>query len=167
MEWKTKKVKLFFSRQGKNGKWKVLMTTNITLSFIEMIKIYQIRWTIEVFFKETKQLLGLGKCQSKDFDAQISSITITMIQYLLLSLRFRFDNYETKGILFAQIKEELIEYRLNERLWGLFLELVKIIETIFDGIDCDDIIAKLLNNPDAAKIINRILPQTDVGKQAA
>ena len=46
VEWKSKKIKLFFSRQGKNGKWKVFITTNPGLSFIQMIEIYQIRWTI-------------------------------------------------------------------------------------------------------------------------
>ena len=46
VEWKSKKIKLFFSRQGKNGKWKVFITTNPGLSFIQMIEIYQTRWTI-------------------------------------------------------------------------------------------------------------------------
>jgi len=40
----------FFSKKGVNGKWKVLVCTNTRLSFVEMIEIYQIRWTIEVFF---------------------------------------------------------------------------------------------------------------------
>ena len=61
-------LKMFFSRQGKNGKWRVFITTDTELLFIRMIEIYQIRWSIEVFFKEAKQLLGLGKCQSNDFD---------------------------------------------------------------------------------------------------
>ncbi len=167
VEWKKKKVKLFFSRQGKNGKWKVLMTTHTGLSFIQMIEIYQIRWTIEVFFKESKQLLGLGRCQSNDFDAQVAQTTITMIQHLLLTLRLRFDQYESKGALFAQAKEEFIQYRLNDRLWGLFIALVQIINDLFDGIDCDDLIYKLLNDPKAAKILNRIIPDVDIGRQAA
>jgi hypothetical protein len=37
-----------------------------------MIEVYQIRWTVEVFFNEGKQLLGLERCQSNDFDAQNS-----------------------------------------------------------------------------------------------
>ncbi|MCK5209470.1 MAG: transposase, partial [Cyclobacteriaceae bacterium] len=165
--WKSKQVKLFFSRQGKNGKWKVLMTTNTNLSFIQMIKIYQIRWTIEVFFKEAKQLLGLGRCQSNDFDAQIADMTTTMIQHQILTLRFRFEHYESKGELFSQAKEEIIQLRLNERLWGLFLELVKIIETIFDGVDSDDIIFKLLNDEKVAEYFSKIFGDVDIGKAAA
>jgi len=44
-------IKMFFSRQGTNGKWRVFITTDTELSFIRMIEIYQIRWTVEVFFK--------------------------------------------------------------------------------------------------------------------
>jgi hypothetical protein len=51
------------------------------------------------FFKEAKQLLGLGKCQSNDFDAQIADTTITLIQYILLTLKFRFEHYETYRLL--------------------------------------------------------------------
>lgn len=165
--WKSKQVKLFFSRQGKNGKWKVLVTTNTNLSFIQMMKIYQIRWTIEVFFKEAKQLLGLGRCQSNDFDAQIADLTTTLIQHQILTLRFRFEHYESKGALFAHVKEDIIQYRLNERLWGLFLELVKIIETIFDGVDSDEIIYRLLNDEKAAEYFNNIFWDMDIGKTAA
>ncbi|MBC8484801.1 MAG: transposase [Bacteroidetes bacterium] len=50
-------LKMFFSRQGQNGKWKVFITTNTELSFIRMIEIYQIRWSIEVFFYG-KQILS-------------------------------------------------------------------------------------------------------------
>ena len=57
-------------------KWHGLLTTNLDLSFEQAYKIYSKRWSIEVFFKESKQHLGLGKCQSQDFDAKIASITI-------------------------------------------------------------------------------------------
>ena len=121
VDYKGKPLKIFFSRQGKNGKWKVFVTTDTGLSFIKMIEIYQIRWSIEVFFKESKQLLGLGKCQANDFDSQIADTTITMIQYILLTLRYRFDHYESKGALFKGIEEDIIQYRLSERLWALFI----------------------------------------------
>lgn len=157
VQWNGKQVMLFFSKQGKNGKWKTFLTTNTSLTFIEMIKIYQLRWCIEVFFKETKQLFDLGKCQSTDFDAQIADTTMVMIRYMMASLRFRFDNYESKGAIFEQTKEKAIMYSLGERLWGLFLELVKIIEVLFDGCDSDEIIRRLLDNQEAADTIGRLL----------
>lgn len=95
-------IKMFFSRQGTNGKWRVSITTDTELSFIRMIEFYQIRWTVEVF-KEAKQLLGLGKCQSNDFDAQIADTTITMIQHILMTLKYRFEHYETKAAIRSSI----------------------------------------------------------------
>ncbi|MDR3252965.1 MAG: transposase [Tannerella sp.] len=85
---------LFFTRQGKRGKWKVLLTTDTGLNFVQAVEKYQIRWSIEVFFKDAKQLLNLGGCQSGNFDAQIADTTVTMIAYILLAFRYRFDHYE-------------------------------------------------------------------------
>jgi predicted nucleic acid-binding Zn finger protein len=152
-------IKMFFSRKGSNGKWKVFITTDTALSFIRMIETYQIRWTIEVFFKEGKQLLGLGRCQSKDFDAQIADTTITMIQHILLTLKFRFEHYETKGALFNHIREGIIQSRLNERLWGLFIELIRVIDVLFDGVDEMEILERILYDETAYELIKRLLPE--------
>jgi hypothetical protein len=107
---------LFFSKQGKNGKWKTFMSTNTSLSFIEMVKIYQLRWCIEVFFKESKQLFGLLLPTLHD---GITKIPVTTMK--------------AKGLY----------------LWGLFLELVKIIEVLFD----DDIIHRLLENEQQGSVL--------------
>ena len=55
------KVAVFISRRGKNGKWHTLISTNTAISFVKAIEVYSIRWSIEVFFKEAKQLFRLGK----------------------------------------------------------------------------------------------------------
>jgi predicted nucleic acid-binding Zn finger protein len=152
-------IKMFFSRKGSNGKWRVFITTNTELSFMKMIEIYQIRWTEEVFFKEGKQLLGLGKCQSNDFDAQIADTTVTMIQHILLTLKFRFEHYETKGALFNHVREGIIQFQLDERLWGLFIEVIRVIEVLFDGIDEMELWERILNDEKAYEMINRLLPK--------
>ena len=82
------KVKIFLTRKGVNGAWHTIISTNTNLTFNRMIEIYNIRWTIEVFFKEAKQLLGLGKSQSTNFDVQVAQTTITMIPFLLVSLKY-------------------------------------------------------------------------------
>jgi len=152
-------VKMFFSQKGSKGKWRVFITTDTSLSFIRMIEIYQIRWTVEVFFKEAKQLLGLGRCQSNDFDAQIADTTITMIQYILLTLKFRFEHYETKGALFSHIRDGIIETRLNERLWGLFVELIRVMVVLFDDMDEMDLLTRILEDDRAYEMISRLLPK--------
>ncbi len=88
----------------------------------------------------------MGSCQSNDFDAQIADTTITMIQHILLTLRYRFDHYESMGALFAGIKEGIISHRLNERIWGLFIELLKLIETVFIEIDEEQLLERIIND---------------------
>ena len=160
-------IKMYFSRQGTNGKWRVFITTSTELSFIKMIEIYQIRWTVEVFFKEAKQLLGLGRCQSKDFDAQVADTTITLIQHMMLTLKYRFEHYETKGALFNHVREGIIQSRLDERLWGLFIELLRLIEVLFDGLDEMEILERILNDEKAYEMINRLLQSEPEMKKAA
>jgi predicted nucleic acid-binding Zn finger protein len=154
---KGKPIRLFFSKQGKNGKWKVFLCTDTKLSFIKMIEIYQIRWTIEVFFKESKQLLGLGQCQSNSFDAQVADTTITMVQYILLTMRYRIEHYESMAGLFSEVKEAAVKQRLDQRLWGLFIELMQIIAVLFEDIDEQELLEKIFQNEKVSQMINHIL----------
>jgi hypothetical protein len=87
-----------------------------------MIEIYQIRWTIEVVFKEGHLLLRLGRCQSNSFDAQIADTTMTMIQHILLNMTHRVEHYESIAGLVSNLKEATVRQRLDQRLWGLFIE---------------------------------------------
>jgi hypothetical protein len=149
-------IPLFFSRKGTQGDWKVLLTTDIKLSFKKLIEHYQVRWSIEVFIKEAKGLLNLGGCQSSDFDAQIADTTIVMITYILLSLRFRFENYESKGALFRVMNADYLRMTLDKRLWKLFMEVICVFAEIFD-MDADDLLKRVLNKPEAEKILNHYI----------
>jgi len=157
VSFKGKTIKLFFSKQGKNGKWKVFLCTNTKLSFIKMIEIYQIRWTIEVFFKESKQLLGLGRCQSNSFDAQVADTTITMVQHILLTMRYRVEHYESMVGMFSNIKEAAVKQRLDQRLWGLFIELIQIVSVLFEDIDEQELLEKIFQNEKVSQIVEHIL----------
>ncbi len=78
-------VKLYVCRFPYQKQWLVFLPTATSLSFGAMMAIYAIRWTIEVFFKEMKQQLRLGQCQSRDFDAQIAYVTTCCIFYIFLA----------------------------------------------------------------------------------
>ena len=143
---------LFFSRRGKNDKWKVLLTTDTKLTFKGLIGHYQVRWVVEVFYRESKQLLNLGRCQSSNFDAQVAETTISMIAYLLLTLRFRYDNYEAKGALYRSMNADVLRETLDRRLWGLFIELVCSVCEVLE-MDADDLLEKMLANPKAESMI--------------
>jgi len=144
VEYKGYTMKLFFS-QFNDRSWNVLMTDDRNLTFAEAIKIYTKRWSIEVFFKETKQHLALGKDQSRDFDGQIASFTCVFLVYIMVSLRRRFSAYESMGDLFRKIESEILETTLTERLWGVFIELQHSILQVM-GISFDDLIQIMLSN---------------------
>jgi len=149
-------VTLFFSRVGTKGEWKVILTTDTQLSFQQTIEIYQIRWSIEVFFKETKQLLNLGGCQSSTFDAQIADTTITMIAYILLAFRFRYDHYESMGALFRAMNAETLQKTIDIRLWELFVELVQTVCQMIEK-DIDDVMDLILRKPEMAQWIENMM----------
>ena len=132
VDFKGYEVKLFFCRSSKRRNWCGLLTTNTALNFEEAYRIYSKRWTIEVFFKECKQCLGLGKCQSKDFDAQIASITICLMQYNMLSVVKRFEGYETLGELFRESQADTLELTVFERIWQIIIELLGEIAEVLD-----------------------------------
>ncbi len=128
------------------------MTTDTKLTFKGLIGHYQVRWVVEVFNRESKQLLNLGRCQSSNFDAQVAETTISMIAYLLLTLRFRYDNYESKGALYRSMNADVLRETLDRRLWGLFIELVCSVCEVLE-MDADDLLEKMLANPKAESMI--------------
>ncbi|NCB44854.1 MAG: transposase [Clostridia bacterium] len=151
-------VKLFFSRFNNQKGWSLLLTDNYHLTFEKAVEIYQIRWGIEVFFKEAKQYLQLGKCPSEDFDAQIAGISIVISVYLMLTLRKRFQAYEGLGKIFIDVQHEIIEFTLWERIWGLFLELQMSILKAWD-IDLEKVISDVILDDTVLKFLTIILEQ--------
>lgn len=139
-------VRLYFVKRKKES-WNGIMTTNLSLEFLEAYRIYAMRWSLEVFFKETKGLLGMGKCQSRNFAAQLAATTITALQYNLLSLAKRFTSYETIGGIFRDVQHSGMELSVTERIWGIILEMVKIMTGIF-SIEEEEIFDAIINKSD-------------------
>jgi hypothetical protein len=132
VDFKGIRVKLFFCRMGKRGSWHGLLTTNTKLTFEKAFEIYATRWTIEVFFKEGKQYLRLGKCESPDFDAQIAATTLSVLQYNLFSTVKRFESYESFGALFRAAKSETLELNVRERIWLIIKEILTALSNYFE-----------------------------------
>ena len=82
-----------------------------------------------LFFKEMKQHLRLGQCQSRDFDAQIAHVTMCCITYTFLAYLRRVEAYASLGRLFEGIVAELREQNVAQRLWALFEELLQAVLT--------------------------------------
>ncbi len=151
-DYKGEKVKLFYIKYGRNTNWTLLLSTNLQLTFVQAIELYQIRWTIEVLFKECKQYLALGKCQNTDFDGQIADATIVLVTHTILSLQKRFGAYETMGELFRETQQQLLELTLWERILKVFIKLTQNLAELLN-IDAHEILEQLFqNNPNAQQI---------------
>jgi hypothetical protein len=149
-------LKLFLVRYARQKNFRVMVTTDTSLNFTKMMETYSIRWGIEVLFKEAKQYLHLGKCQSRDFDAQIADATIAMMQYTMLSLSKRFNAYETMGCLFADAKSSMLELTLAERYWGLMQEVISEICEVLD-LCPEDLMEKLFADGKEQTVVTRLL----------
>lgn len=117
-------LRLFFVQYGKSRTWNILLTTDKSLSFIKVFEYYQIRWNQEVMYREGKQYLGLGKCQSTDFDAQIADCTLALATYTILTLYKRFGEYETMGELFRQAQTDLMALTLWQRILPVMAQIL-------------------------------------------
>lgn len=109
-------VRIFLIRYGRNQRWNVLISTDLSMTFVKAFEVYQIRWNIEVLNKECKQYLGLGKCLGRDFDEQIADGTLCFLTYITMALEKRFSEYETMGELFTDMEEDLMALTLWKRV---------------------------------------------------
>ena len=117
-------LRLFFVQYGKSTTWNILLTTDKGLSFTKVFEYYQIRWNQEVMYRESKQYLGLGKCQSTDFDVQIADCTLALATYTILTLYRRFGEYETMGELFRQMQADLMALTLWQRILPIIAQIL-------------------------------------------
>lgn len=159
------RVNIFFVKMGKSTIWHLLLTTDLELGFIKLMETYQIRWSIEVYFKESKQYLNLESCKSSIFDAHIADITISMMQHIMLSYFKRLNYMQSIGELFKDLRKEHCQIDLVTRLLEIFWELVKIICEVA-GFDFFAFQEDVLRND---KILNKfieLIPQKTLDKAA-
>ena len=140
-------IKVFFFKANKNGQYKMLITTDTKLKAAQAYEIYKIRWSIEVFFKDCKQNLGLGKSQSTDFDVLIADTTLSIMLYNILSSLKNENEYTTIGGLFEEIDKDRLSPTLIDRITQLLNSLADVISEVF-GIDLFELIEEKLSDPD-------------------
>lgn len=147
VEFAGRKVRLFFTKRNKKSEWNALITTNTELEFKEAYRIYSMRWSLEVVFKDSKGNLGLGKYQMRNFASQIACTAITAMQYNILATARRFSSYETIGGLFREVTRNSAELTITERIWGMIVDIVSEIAQCFE-IEDEKIFEALINRSD-------------------
>lgn len=117
---------VFVQNRNKKSEWLAILSTDCTLSEQEIVRIYGMRWDIEVFFKTTKSLLRLQKeFQGMSYDLLISHTTIVFSRYIVLSWQNRCNtDQRTLGGLFYELCDEV-----NELDWAVALQqLIELLE---------------------------------------
>ena len=99
-----------------------LLNTDTRITDAEAVRLYGVRWSIEVFFKVCKSVLKLAKeYQVRSYDALVAQATLVMLRYVLLSYENRESRDErTHGELFRCMCEELADLSFVEALKLIF-----------------------------------------------
>lgn len=100
---------IYVRNRNKKKDYLVLITTDMTISEEEVIRIYAKRWDIEVFFKVCKSYLKLSKeCNSLSYDAMTAHTAVVFTRYMMLSVENRTEaDIRTLGETFYFFADEL------------------------------------------------------------
>ena len=100
---------IYVRNRNKKKDYLALITTDMTISEKEAIRLYGKRWDIEVFFKVYKSYLKLSKeCNSLSYDAMTAHTAIVLTRYMMLSVENRKESdIRTLGETFYFFSDEL------------------------------------------------------------
>lgn len=131
------KVKIVFVRnRNKKSEWLYVLSTDISLSDSEIIRIYGNRWSIEVFFKASKSLMKLGnEFQGRSYDMMVCHTTIVFTRYTILEwIRRNKNDEKTFGELFYLFCDDIQDMDLTTALQSLMALLVEHLNTVTANI---------------------------------
>ena len=86
---------------------------------------------------------------------------------LQCGLKHRMEAYETIGGMFKNVKQNFIEYKLNERIMAVINEILNVLELIIGNIDFNEVIEKLMANSEILGFLNKTSEQENFSKLAA
>lgn len=161
-----RRVNLFFVKLGSGGKWKAFITNDLDIAFNKLMETYHIRWSCEVFFKDGKQHLQLGKCQCNNFDSQIGTTTLALMQYMMLLLYKQMHYGKSLGSIFDMLSSQAEEENITRYLLEIFWEIVNGIGEILK-VDCMELFEEIIRDNKKAEEVMRLFSPLFEKKQAA
>jgi hypothetical protein len=112
-------VQLVFStrkspqRAGKMQVEKILMTKDLKLSARTIVELYQLRWQIELFFKEAKSTLGLCHYRFRQFERVERWVEVSLVTFLYLEW------YRASELVRPDLSEKERQWWERQRTHGL------------------------------------------------
>jgi SRSO17 transposase len=89
------------------GQTKYIITNNLALTTRCIVELYRSRWDIEVFFRDIKQHLGAGACQSRDLITINRHFALVFLAYTCLDF-IRNHKTETIGDVKRNLQSQII-----------------------------------------------------------
>lgn len=130
-------LKLVFSapKNQKKDQWAAFVSTDCTMSNEDILRIYVLRWSIEVYFKEIKQNMGFLAEQSWSYVSHYASIHLAALRYMLL---FDILLLSGNGCSFAELRNKLTGklemLTFAAMLWELFKAIIYGVLDIFENL---------------------------------
>jgi hypothetical protein len=120
------RVKLVFSRRPRDAAWVCLVTNETRWSMSTVLSHYLRRWGIEVFFKMSKQNLGLGDYHLLRYRGIERYLCLVLIAHLLLT-HLALDAPDAKAKLKTRAELRLpsvpqLQHDLRRHLWNHVLD---------------------------------------------
>jgi SRSO17 transposase len=120
------RVKLVFSRRPRDAAWVCLVTNETRWSMSTVLSHYLRRWGIEVFFKMSKQNLGLGDYHLLRYRGIERYLCLVLIAHLLLT-HLALDAPDAKAKLKTRADLRLpsiprLQHNLRRQLWNHVLD---------------------------------------------
>lgn len=114
-------AKLMFIRDRRKKDRPTLLSTDTESAAEDIVRLYDKRWDIEVFFKMAKQHLKPAKeIQCRDFDALIAHTTIVFMRYMFPAYQCRMQtDRRTFGDLFHACCDEVADISFLEALYRI------------------------------------------------
>lgn len=130
--------------------WIALISTDVSLSEEDIIRIYGKRWDIEVFFKACKSTLLLTKgYHGLSYDALTAYIAIVFVRYMFLAVSKRDNEDErTIGELFYLMVNEVADLTYSESMLMIATAMLEAVQGMFRLTDAqmDELMERFMSN---------------------
>ena len=122
---------VFVRNRNKKSECLYILSTNVTLSDSEIVRIYGNRWSIECFFKASKSFMKLGtEFQCRSYGAMVCHTSIVFVRYILLEWIRRNKNDERSyGELFYIFCDDIQDMDLTNALQSLMALFINLATT--------------------------------------
>jgi hypothetical protein len=93
--------------RNEHGNDEYLVTNDRAADLTQLVRRKRSRWRIETIFRETKQVAGLGACQSRVDQALVRHVALVVATFVVLQL-LRRDPRETVGAVKTRCQDEVL-----------------------------------------------------------